>query len=194
MCDVLTRCRRPTYDGRSVHQTSYSSRSHLPHILLCVQDAQPGRSSLLPTDQQDEQVMIQPAPTFPPLFSTWKPVSCSLDSRLPDFKQFHRTSYTKIPQGLTTLSSPVDDRWMRSILTRSPTLALFCQLRAGMHARPANATAHQPPHHARCTQPRLLTCLSRGRTAKHFPIASARCRHCASWLTLIVTIGSPLQG
>lgn len=122
------------------------------------------------------------------------PGSCSLDFRRPDLTQSHRTSHTEILQGLTKSSSSLVDRWNLSILTRGHTLALFCRLRAGMHARPANATAHQPPHHARCTPPRLLTCRSCSFAAKHFPIASDTCRHCATWLTLSVTIGSVIQG
>lgn len=48
-------------------------------------------------------------------------------------------------------------------------------------------TAHQPPRHAACTQPRLLT-------SPLVPITTGRYRDCALRLTSMVAIGRPLQG
>lgn len=182
------RCSTPAHPLIHVHSQA------LPSVLLCLEDA--CARSLRPiTNIAKSQAIEDTISTDLSSFvSTWRSVSTSLDSRLLDFRPFHCTRCTKILPGLTTSSSSLVDRQLRSILTHSHTLALFCQLRAGMHARPANVTAHQPPHHAHCAQPRLLTCLSRGRAARPTPITKDVCRHCASWLTSTVTIGNLLQG
>lgn len=92
-------------------------------------------------------------------------VSTSLDSGLPDIKRFHRTSCTKILQGLAPSSLSLVDRWMRSIITHCHTLASVCRLLTRiMHAQTLSQHT-QPPRLAKSTQPRLFAYLSRSRVA-----------------------------
>jgi hypothetical protein len=126
MCDVLTRCK--VYAGLQMRRTPNISYAvllltHTPFVTIMMRTRTAARSSFSPSSQNRSQLLIQTALAFLPLYPTWKRVLSSFDSRLPDIKQFHHTSYSQIPQGLTTSSPSLVDRWLRSILTRSRTLA-----------------------------------------------------------------------
>ena len=128
MCDMLTHCK--VYAGLQMRRaTSLSHAVLLPVYALFVTIMLRTRTQPALAFQHQQATLtfnrlsIRSALALLSLYPTWKRVSSSLDSRLPDIKQFQRTSYTKIPQGLTTSSSSLVDRWMRSILTRSHTLA-----------------------------------------------------------------------
>jgi hypothetical protein len=125
-----------------------------------------------------------------PLCSTRERVSRSLDSRLPDIRQFHHTSCTKLSAGLTTSSPSFVDRCMRSILTR---MAWFWRRSAGMYARTAHHSLPTTPPCQMYSAPAAYLPLWEP-CCELLPITSGCYRHRAAWLTSNVAIGRPLQG
>ncbi len=179
-------------------QTRYSanpcraSLARLPLLSLCPQDAWNRSLELPPTLPKCLKLEDRISIVLSSFVLHVDLVSRSLDSRLPDVKQLHHTSYAQKHKGLTTSSSSLVDRWLQSISACCHTWRDGVDLVQGCDAR---STAHQPPRLAKCTQPRLLTCLSRAWPChRHLPITTGPYRDCTLWLIAIVTIGRPLQG
>lgn len=190
MCDVLTRCSRPSHQIPQACAPPVPSVTFLIHASLRRGRACHRDLALCQLLHRTGYRQMRSAPALPSLFSTWKPVSWSIR---PGSSLLHCAGHTNIPQGLTKSSSSLVDRWMLSILTRSHTLALFCRLAQGcMHAQPMP----QPTNHPAMPDALSPGCLLAALVAmprSTFPIARGRNRHCASWLTLYNAIGKVLK-